>query len=82
MLYEVITSNDGSNDNIIDKSNCFNIKFPINVTVNGNDITVNSEDDYKIIEFIFDDSDDDIDSFRITSYNVCYTKLLRAMMGA
>lgn len=60
------TSNDGSNDNIIDKSNCFNIKFPFSVTVNGTQITVNSDDDYKIIEFIFDDSDDDIDILSIT----------------
>jgi len=71
-LIQKTSSNDGSNDNIIDKSNCFNIKFPINVTVNGNDITVNSEDDYKIIEFIFDDSDDDIDSL-IISFPVTIT---------
>jgi len=64
-LIQKTSSNDGSNDNIIDKSNCFNINFPFNVLVNGNQITVNSEDDYKIIEYIFDDSDDDIDSITI-----------------
>ena len=29
------TTNDGSNDNIIDNSNCFNIQLPITVIVNG-----------------------------------------------
>jgi len=60
------TSNDGSKDNILDKSNCFNIKLPITVTANGKVVIVNSEDDYKIIEYIFDDSDDDIDTLVFT----------------
>ncbi|MGK0252918.1 MAG: hypothetical protein ACI9OE_000371 [Mariniflexile sp.] len=60
------SSNDGSNDNIIDKSNCFNIKLPINVTVNGNSLIINSKEDYKIIEYLFDDDDDDIDEITIS----------------
>ncbi len=58
-------SNDGSNDNIIDRSNCFNIKFPISVRVNNQDINVTSKDDYKVIEYIFDEEDDDTDEIDI-----------------
>lgn len=64
-LMKDISSNDGSSDNIIDKSNCFNIKFPLSANVNGQQINVKSKDDYKIIEYIFDDRDDDIDSLNI-----------------
>ncbi|MEN3324353.1 hypothetical protein VP395_11495 [Mariniflexile soesokkakense] len=65
-LMQKTSTNDGSNDNIIDKANCFNIKLPITVTVNGNSITINTEEDYKIIEYIFDDDDDDIDTLSIS----------------
>lgn len=65
-LMQKTSTNDGSKDNIIDKANCFNIKFPIEVTVNGTVINVNSEDDYKVIEYIFDDDDDDDDTLSIT----------------
>ncbi|GAA3584127.1 hypothetical protein GCM10022395_35260 [Snuella lapsa] len=65
-LMQKMSTNDGSNDNIIDKSNCFNIKLPIDVTANNIDLTVNTQNDYDIIEYIFDDSDDDIDILNIT----------------
>ncbi|MGZ0016527.1 hypothetical protein [Yeosuana sp. AK3] len=58
--------NDGSNDNIIDNSNCFNIELPVTVIVNGIEITVNSVNDYKSIEDIFDEFDDDLDAIEIT----------------
>ncbi|WP_242205154.1 hypothetical protein [Aestuariivivens insulae] len=59
------TSNDGSIDNIIDKSNCFYVKHPFQVTANGEDLTINTVEDYKIVEYIFDDDDDDIDNLTI-----------------
>ncbi|MFG6685506.1 hypothetical protein ACGK9U_02920 [Mariniflexile sp. HNIBRBA6329] len=65
-LMQKTSINDGSNDNIIDKANCFNIKLPITVMVNGNSITIKTEEDYKIIEYIFDDDDDDIDTLFIS----------------
>lgn len=65
-LMQKTSINDGSNDNIIDYANCFNIQLPINVTVNGQQISINSEEDYKKVEYIFDDSDDDIDTITIT----------------
>lgn len=65
-LMQKTSTNDGSKDNIIDKANCFEIKLPVTVTVNGIELVINNEDDYKKIEHIFDDSDDDIDTINIT----------------
>lgn len=61
-LIQRTSLNDGSNDNIIDEANCFNIKLPVTVVVNGQNIIVNSEDDYETIEAIFEESgtNDDI----------------------
>jgi hypothetical protein len=60
------STNDGSKDNIIDKSNCFNINLPVTVTANGVSIVINSEEDYNIIEYLFDDDDSDNDTLSIT----------------
>jgi len=57
--------NDGSNDNIIDSANCFNIQLPVTVIANGLEIIVNSEEDFETIEDIFDEFDDDEDSIEI-----------------
>jgi len=61
-LIEQTVSNDGSFDNIVDGSSCFDIRFPYTVMVNGLEVTVDSEEDLEIIEEIFDalDSDNDI----------------------
>ncbi|MCF7561383.1 hypothetical protein L3X39_12110 [Sabulilitoribacter multivorans] len=64
-LMKKTSTNDGSVDNIIDKANCFYIKLPVFVNVNGEEITINSKEDYKVIEHIFDDSDDDVDIIKI-----------------
>jgi len=52
---------DGSVDNIIDKASCLSIKLPLKVVVNGIEIIVDSKDDYKIIEAIFNKYDGDKD---------------------
>lgn len=61
-LIENTVSNDGSHDNIVDGSSCFDIRFPYTVMVNGLEITIDSEDDLEIIEELFDaiDGDDDV----------------------
>jgi len=61
-LIEETTSNDGSFDNIVDESSCFNIKFPYSVKVNGVELTITGEPDLEAIEEIFDalEEDDDI----------------------
>lgn len=56
---------DGSKDNIIDHANCFSIKLPVTVIANGQEITVNTEDDYDLIEDIFDEFEDDTDEIEI-----------------
>jgi hypothetical protein len=58
-------TNDGSFDNIIDRSNCFDVQFPVTVIVNGIEIVVNSEDDLDDIEAIFDEFDEDNDVLNI-----------------
>ncbi|WP_460219577.1 hypothetical protein [Psychroserpens sp. MEBiC05023] len=59
-------TNDGSNDNILDLANCFNIQLPVTVTANSIEVIVNSESDYALVESIFDNSDDDTDTLVIT----------------
>jgi len=59
------SSFDGSFDNIVDRSSCFALNFPYTVTANGLDITIDSIDDLRLIEEIFDSIDDDIDILNI-----------------
>jgi hypothetical protein len=64
-LIQQTAMNDGSNDNIIDMANCFNIKLPFTVIANGTEIEVNSEQDLNAIEFVFDTDDDTNDELEI-----------------
>ncbi len=79
-LMQRTVSNDGSYDNIIDGSSCFDIRFPYTVMVNGLEITIDSKDDLEIIEELFDaiDSDNDILDilFPITITKADYTDLV------
>lgn len=61
-LIKNTVSNDGSHDNIVDGSSCFDISFPYTVSVNGLEIAINSDEDLKVIEELFDaiEYDDDI----------------------
>ncbi|PIE99972.1 MAG: hypothetical protein CR994_08290 [Maribacter sp.] len=61
-LIEDTCSNDGSFDNIVDESSCFNIKFPYTVRTNGVELVIGKKEDLKAIEEIFDalDGDEDI----------------------
>lgn len=64
-LMERTSANDGSLDNIVDRANCFDIAFPYTVDVNGLQITVTSQEDYGVIECVFDQSDSDVDTLDI-----------------
>ncbi len=64
-LLERTALKDGSNDNIIDRSNCFTVQLPVIVKVNGTNLLVDTEEDYANIEAIFDVSDDDTDLVEI-----------------
>ncbi|BFP41960.1 hypothetical protein FGF1_28050 [Flavobacteriaceae bacterium GF1] len=58
-------SNDGSFDNIIDEASCIAIQFPYTVEVAGIQVTIDSMEDLKVVEEIFDEFDDDEDILEI-----------------
>jgi hypothetical protein len=64
-LVQRTVTKDGSKDNIIDNSSCIEIELPVTVIVNGLEITIDSEDDFEVIEAIFDEFDDDLDNLEI-----------------
>ncbi|MDP3352875.1 MAG: hypothetical protein Q8S44_03955 [Flavobacteriaceae bacterium] len=64
-LIKRVTIKDGSIDNIIDYANCITIKLPVTVIANGVELIINTEDDYELIEAIFDKSDNDTDALKI-----------------
>ncbi|MEH6618902.1 hypothetical protein [Maribacter arcticus] len=64
-LIQHTSSNDGSFDNIVDGTSCFDIKFPYTVEVNGLELTIDSREDIHQIEEIFDAIDDDLDFLEI-----------------
>lgn len=64
-LMQQTSLNDGSIDNIIDKASCFNITLPVTVIVNGEEIIIETEEDYEVVESIFDNDDNDEDTLEI-----------------
>ena len=64
-LVQKTTTKDGSKDNIIDNANCLSVQLPVSVVVNGLEIIIDSEDDFEVIEAIFDEFDTDIDNLEI-----------------
>jgi hypothetical protein len=57
VLVEQTTQADGSLDNILDNSSCTTIVLPVTVIANGQEVVINSEDDYVLVERIFDEFD-------------------------
>lgn len=64
-LVQRTVTKDGSKDNIIDNASCLQVQLPVTVSVNGLEINVDSEDDFEVIEAIFDAFDDDSDHLEI-----------------
>jgi hypothetical protein len=60
-----ISLHDGSSDNIIDNSSCITIAFPVTVVVNGQQMTIDSEDDFKTVERVLDEFANDNDTLHI-----------------
>lgn len=58
-LIEQTVSNDGSYDNIVDGSSCFDIQFPYKVNVNGLELLIDAMEDLDLIEGAFDAVDED-----------------------
>ncbi|WP_372937412.1 hypothetical protein [Seonamhaeicola sp.] len=70
---------DGSKDNIIDQASCISIKLPVTVIVNGVEIIIDSEEDFTIVEAVFDEFDEDDDNlemiFPVTIINADYDEV-------
>jgi hypothetical protein len=64
-LVQDATMKDGSFDNILDHSSCISVVLPVTVFANGQEILIETEDDLKLIERIFDESDTDEDILEI-----------------
>ena len=56
---------DGSADNIIDRASCLSVELPVTVFVNGLEIIIDSKEDFKVIEAIFNEFDDDEDNLEM-----------------
>ena len=56
---------DGSKDNIIDRASCLSVELPVTVIVNGLEVIIDSEEDYKVIKAIFDEFENDNDRLEI-----------------
>ncbi len=64
-LMSKTSTKDGSSDNIIDRANCLSVHLPVTVVVNGLQIIIDSEEDFEVIEAIFDEFEDDNDDLEI-----------------
>lgn len=56
---------DGSADNIIDNASCTSVKLPVTVKIRGLEIIIDSEEDFKVIEALFNEFEDDDDRLDI-----------------
>ncbi|WP_104736389.1 LamG domain-containing protein [Hanstruepera ponticola] len=56
------SSNDGTIDNIMDGSDCFSVNLPVTIVANGITLTIESIDDFSLIEAIFNENMNDEDS--------------------
>lgn len=65
-LMKRTVTNDGSIDNILDFANCFHIKLPVTVSANTVAITINTDMDYELVEAVFDEEYDDVNSLEIS----------------
>ena len=64
-LISRVSQNATSKDNILDKSSCFNVQLPVSVLVNKKQITISSQNDYKVVQNALDafSNDDDVVNF-------------------
>ncbi|WP_199112866.1 hypothetical protein [Snuella sedimenti] len=64
-LISATSIKDGSADNIIDRASCLSVELPVTVIVNGLEVTIDSKEDFKVIEAIFNEFEDDEDHLDI-----------------
>ena len=64
LLYRV-SLNDGSIDNVLDQANCFTVKLPVDVTVEGNTVTIEDESDFDALETLAEDTDEGLSALEL-----------------
>jgi len=64
-LLKQVTMRDGSYDNILDSSSCITVVLPVTVIVNGQEYLITSHEEFKLIERILDESDEDDDEVNL-----------------
>ncbi|WDO13015.1 LamG domain-containing protein [Flavobacterium sp. WW92] len=60
-LFERVAMNATADDNIIDSTSCFSVKLPVSLIVNSQAVTINTENDYHLVNDIFEVTDADHD---------------------
>lgn len=50
------SQNPTASDNVLDNTSCFSVVLPVTVTVNGNQLTVTTEDDYQSVQDLIDNT--------------------------
>lgn len=65
-LLASMAANDTTIDNVVDGTSCFSMKLPVDAVVNGTEMIIATQEDYKVVASIFDESDDDVDSISFT----------------
>lgn len=64
-LISRVAQNPTNIDNVIDSTSCFSVQLPVSITVNNQQLTINSQDDFQEVQDIKDNdsNDDDIVHF-------------------
>jgi hypothetical protein len=60
-LVSRVSQNPTAEDNVLDDTSCFNIQLPVNITVNGQQITVETSNDYQTVQNVKDQYSNDND---------------------
>ncbi len=60
-LMKRVSMNATADDNVIDSTSCFSVKLPVNLIVNSQSVTINTENDYHLVNDIFEVTDTDQD---------------------
>lgn len=61
-MLKSMTVNETAIDNVLDNTSCFKVQLPVEVTVNGHALLINSASDYILVKAILDESEDGEDS--------------------
>lgn len=60
-----VAQNPVSVDNIIDSTDCFSVKLPVVVIANGQEITIDTDADFALVEDVFNQSQQDMDEVHV-----------------